>query len=110
MALERGREGRRRRGCREGRGYRSGHRRGWCASRGKELVGWRMVEGDTMGSYRRVRIHGDAELGPLFNVGLGNVCVVGRVIGVTGQVGNFGHGIDANDAFESQIGLIAVTQ
>ena len=55
----------------------------------------------------RVGVLRDAEGLPLGDVVVGDGGVVVCVGGVAGEVGDDGHGFDADDAFEGEVGLVA---
>lgn len=50
----------------------------------------------------------DAMLSPEFKVFLGQSRVVATLVFVPGPGGDFGHGLEGNDAFDGQIGLVTM--
>ena len=58
------------------------------------------------GRVRRVGVMSDTQVLPLRDVAVGGGGVVGCVCGVAGEVGDDGHGLDADHTLEGEVGLV----
>ena len=58
------------------------------------------------GRVRWVGVVSDAQVLPLRDVAVGGSGVVGCIYGVAGEVGDGGHGLDADHALEGEVGLV----
>ena len=66
-----------------------------------------LVHSVGQGCVGRIGIHGYAKDLPLGYIIVCDIGVIGGISGVTGEVGDHGHGFDADNTLEGEIGLIA---